>query len=218
MFGGYGLLGALLIGVLWFAIGRPVQVAPRIRPAPTFTLTDERGQWLASDELEGRITVLSFSYARCGAACAEPNSRLLALRDELASTGRLGNQVVLLTISVDPEHDTPERLREYAARLGAESDSWHFLTGSAPEIKEIVGGGFGVYYGQRESATQATFELDQRVVMVDGGGVIRGEYAAAQLEPWRVLRDIGLIQREAASTGWERPVYDAAHLFVCYPQ
>jgi protein SCO1/2 len=75
-----------------------------------------------------------------------------------------------------------------------------------------------VYYGQRESATQATFELDQRVVMVDGGGVIRGEYAAAQLEPWRVLRDIGLIQREAASTGWERPVYDAAHLFVCYPQ
>ncbi|HWQ13062.1 MAG TPA: SCO family protein [Roseiflexaceae bacterium] len=215
---GYGLLAGLLAGVLWFAVARPVQVLPRIRPAPAFTLTDAGGRWLGAEELRGRVVLLSFGYTRCGVECAALEERLLAARDGLAQAGLLGQEVALVTISVDPEHDTPATLRRYAARLGADERTWRFLTGAPAEIKEVVGGGFHVYYAPRTpGGAGPPLELDQRAVLVDGSGVIRAEYGLAQLEVWRVLRDVELVRREAASSGWERPVYDAAHLFVCYP-
>lgn len=209
----YGLLGALLLGVLWFAIAQPVQVLPRIRQVPAFTLTDDQGRWLGPEELRGRPALISFSYARCGDACAELHARMAALQ------GALPGDALLLTISVDPEHDTPDVLRQHAASLGADPLRWRFLTGAPAEIKAIVGGEFRVYYGPNTAEAGAPLQLDQRAVLLDGTGQLRAEYDLARLETWRVLRDIELLRREeAGSSGWQRPVYEAAHLFVCYPQ
>lgn len=210
----YGLLGALLLGVLWFAIAQPVQVLPRIRQAPAFTLTDERGRWLGPEELQGRPALISFSYARCGEACAELNARMAALQPALPA-----DEALLLTISVDPEHDTPDVLRQHAASLGADPERWRFLTGAPAEIKALVGGEFRVYYGPNKAPAGAPLQLDQRAVLLDGAGQLRAEYDLARLETWRVQRDIELLRQEqAGSSGWQRPVYEAAHLFVCYPQ
>lgn len=205
-------LALLVAAMLWFAIARPVQVLPRMRQAPAFTLTDERGAWLALDDLRGRPVLISFGYAGCGAACADLDGRMQSLRPAIAASGQ---DAQLLTISVDPR-DTPAALRGYAAALGGGDAGWRVLTGAPAEIKAVVGEGFRVYYGQAEGGG---IELDQRAVLLDAGGMQRAEYDLATLDAARVLRDLELLAREqAGSATWQQPVYEAAHLFVCYPQ
>lgn len=210
----YLLIAVLTVLVLWFAIARPVQVLPRMRPAPLFTLTNQDGRWLSDRDLRGHVVVVNFSYTTCGVECAAIEAQMQAVRDRLRTDAVLGQQVQLLTVSLDSQHDTPAALRAYAGRLGANSSEWQMLTGMPGEVKELVGGGFGVYYTGGRDGTALTF--DRRMFLIDAGGIIRAEYT--QLDPGIVARDVALITREAASAPIERPIYEAAHVFVCYPE
>jgi len=133
--------------------------------------------------------------------------------DTLRADGHLGSQVRMVTITVDAQGDTPPVLRAYAARLGVETSEWTFLTGSDRELKQLIGGGYGVYY----RIDGDDVELDQHAVLVDGTGLLRAEYDGARLDPAIVMRDIGLVEQEANSSEAARPIYEMAHLFVCYP-
>src|SRR5688572_15625675 len=84
---GYGLGGAFVLIVCWFAIARPFQVLPRIRPMPPFLLRDQQGQWVDAEKLRGQLLVVSFTYTRCGAACDAMNRGVVALRDRLHADG-----------------------------------------------------------------------------------------------------------------------------------
>lgn len=203
----------LVVLLLWFAIARPVQVLPRISAAPAFMLTDQNGRWVSDIDLRGSVLIINFAHTRCGERCAAMERGLLTLVDVLRADGRLGAQVRLVTITVD-EHDTPPALRAYAARLNASAPEWIFLTGSARELKQLVGGEYGVYY----RLDGETVHLDQRVVLVDETGLLRAEYDGMRLDPAIVLRDIGLVEQEANSSDVARPIYEAAHIFVCYPR
>jgi protein SCO1/2 len=215
----YGLGGAFVLIVCWFAIARPFQVLPRIRPMPLFLLRDQQGQWVDAEKLRGQLLVVSFTYTRCGDACDAMNRGVVALRDRLRADGRLGADVTLLTFSFDTDYDTPPVLQRYASRLGAEAPAWRFLTGDAGEVKGAIGSGFGVYYEPQPDAEQGEqFDFDQRVMLVDGQGVIRAVYDGARLDQAVMQRDIALVQREAASGPVMRPLYEASHLFLCYPQ
>jgi len=214
LYGTLALLALMVTLFLWFVIARPVQVLPRIAPAPGFILTDQDGRWLSDGDLRGSILLISFGATRCGEPCAALDRKMLDMRDMLRADGRLGSRVRLVTISVDAEHDTPPTLRAYAERLGSEPPEWHFLTGAASELKQLIGGEYGVYY----RLDSANLELDQRAVLVDASGLLRAEYDGARLDPTIVLRDIGLVEQEANSSDASRPIYEVAHLFVCYPR
>lgn len=204
----------LVVLLLWFAIARPVQVLPRISEAPAFMLTDQDGRWVSDIDLRGSVLIINFAHTRCGERCAAMERGLLTLVDALRADGRLGAQVRLVTITVDAERDTPPALRAYAARLNVSAPEWIFLTGSARELKQLVGGEYGVYY----RLDGETVHLDQRVVLVDETGLLRAEYDGMRLDPAIVLRDIGLVEQEANSSDAARPIYEAAHIFVCYPR
>jgi protein SCO1/2 len=207
--------GALAL-MLWFAIARPIQVLPRMQPVSQFTLTDQTLRWVGDLDLRGRITLVSFGYSRCGAACADAELELRALSDQFSVDASFKQQVQILTISLDPEYDTPTMLRDYAQRLGADSDRWHLLTGSADEVKRLVGGNFGVYYTQKADGRVA---IEQQVLLIDDTGLIRARYPRAVPDPVIIQRDINLLLRESfESHGSQRVIYEAAHLFVCYPQ
>jgi protein SCO1/2 len=215
-------LSLFALATLGFALGRPVQVLPRAQPSPTFTLTDQLGRSFSEADLRGRIAVFNFIYTRCTTACPTMTGQMRLLRERLLAEGLLGGSVVLVSLSFDPEHDTPQVLREYAARFGADPDTWRFLTGDAATLKEVIGGGFGLYYEKTPSSGehgQGGYEFvhANRFVVVDERGVIRAEYRDLTLDVERVVRDIRLVSREAASAGAERIVYEAAHLFMCYP-
>ncbi len=216
---GYLLVAALTVLVLWFAIARPVQVLPRMRPAPLFTLTNQDGQWFSDRDMRGHAVLVSFTYARCGSRCAAIETGMQVTRDRLRQDGMLGTQVQLLTVSLDPQHDTPAELRAYAVRIGANKGEWQLLTGMPAEVKELVGGGFGVYYtGGTGGVDGEELTFDHRAVLIDAGGTIRAEYAGDQIDAAIIARDIALIEREDASAPIERPIYEAAHVFVCYPK
>jgi protein SCO1/2 len=212
----YLATAALTLFVLWFAIARPIQVLPRIRTITPFTLTDQTSHWLSDRDLRSKVILISFGYANCGLDCADLETRLMHVRDQLRGAGLLGKPAQLLTISVDPAHDRPSILQAYATRLGAQPSEWLLLTGAPPDVKQVVGGEFGIYYTQEAGSTAISF--DRRAVLIDGEGIVRAEYDAKQLDPATVVRDVVLIERESSSAAIERPIYEAAHVFVCYPR
>ncbi len=224
-------LSVLVLATLGFALGRPVQVLPRVAPAPTFTLTDQRGRPFSDGDLRGRIAIVNFIYTRCTTACPTMTAQMRLLQERLRAEGMLGEAVVLVSMSFDPEHDTPEVLHDYAAHFQADPDAWRFLTGDPATVKAVIGGGFGVYYektarpsmGEQAGHTGHSegdydFVHENRFVLVDERGLIRAEYHDLTLDVDRVIRDIRLVSREAASQGATRLVYEAAHLFLCYPR
>ena len=97
-----------------------------------FSLIDQNGDPFTRDDLRGQLTVIDFLFTNCPFICPALTRQMLRLQDRLEGTG-----VRLLSISVDPERDTPERLREYAAQHGADLNVWTFLTGDFEEVMRI---------------------------------------------------------------------------------
>lgn len=218
---GYGAAAAAILLTLWFVVARPIEVLPRISPAPSFVLTDQRGAWVSDTDLQGSILIVSFSFTRCSSHCAAQQKQLLALEQNIRQAAPGNKPILFLMISIDPTHDTPAVLHAYAEQPDTERRNWRFLTGHPSEIKQLVGGGFGVYYQEPDAGhpvgrSEVVLEHAQRVVLIDDTGIIRAEYDGNALDPARIARHIALIEQEAASSGVSRAAYEAAHLFVCY--
>ncbi len=212
------VLGALLVvGVLAFATFKPLRVMPRISLAPGFAFTNQAGVVRTSEDYRGKVTLYSFSYTGCGAGCPQTADQLAAFRERLAANKPQGIDVALVTISVDPEHDTPEALARMAATYpGDPAIPWDWLTGDPLKTKYAVGGGFNVYY-DKKAGDPTAIRFEPHFVLVDGWGIIRADYRTSQLDQALVMRDLQSIADEARnSTGVARVAYEAAHVFRCY--
>lgn len=118
--------------------GEPAAVDGRAREYFTDTvLTDQAGRpsRFYSDVLAGRTVVIGFIFTRCQGACPLIMEKLGQARRTLAASGA---QVRYLAISVDPEHDTPERLRAFAATHQAEGPDWTLLTGKPEDVRLVL--------------------------------------------------------------------------------
>jgi protein SCO1/2 len=208
-----GLAGAPLLALLAFITFQPIKVLPRLMLAPGYGLTDQNDQPLSSEDLRGQITLYNFTYANCAEPCPPSTAFMRAVQDELP-TLNLQVPVRLVTISVDAQRDTPEALRAFGERIGADFARWSFLTADEARLRQVVGGAFGMYFNRK---LDGAFELDTRMWLVDGWGMVRAEYSTRLPTLSRVLRDIRLVGEEAAnSVGVARYAYEAAHLFGCY--
>src|SRR5262245_8161443 len=173
----------LLFGVpIARSVRRQLGAAPAVLATlPAFTLTDQASRAYGTRELEGKVWVADFIFTACQEACPLLSQRM----QELARrTKHLGPDFHLVSISVDPERDTPARLAEYAARYGANPVRWSFLTGPAEAIEAAVTGGFKVGMG-REAVTPdgggpTFFEIfhGENLVLVDRRLRIRGYFPA----------------------------------------
>ena len=123
--------------------------SPRAPPTPTpeekarawFTdtslLTQEGKQVrFYSDVLKDRVVVISFLFTRCTTACPMIAARLNRIREQLGE--RFGRDVSFISISVDPEHDTPQRLAEFARKHQAAHPGWTFLTGKKEDVNQVI--------------------------------------------------------------------------------
>lgn len=98
-------------------------VAEQPRPLPAVPLQLQTGSEARLSDLEGRLVVATFIYTRCRTMCPMLGMRMAQIRDRLPEAA-LGEEVQMLSVSFDPEHDTPERLAEYGGHYGAEPDHW----------------------------------------------------------------------------------------------
>lgn len=171
---------------------------------------------MTNESLRGHIVLYTFSYTRCDSRCDALNATMRQVQAGLANPDREGVPVRLLTISFDPEHDTPPVLAGYARSLGADPAVWQFLTGDPTRLKHVAGGGFEVYYAPDN---KGGVQFDPTLVLVDWAGIVRARYdlRTAPPETERILEHIALLTKEArSSTGPARLAYEAAHLFLCY--
>jgi protein SCO1/2 len=210
------LLVIPVIAIVAFAVLQPVKVRPRIGLAPGFVFTDQNGNQLTSEDLRGKFALYNFTYTRCTAPCPQTSETMRAVQEMSSQIDTGGIPLELVTVSFDPNHDTPETLAAYATAVGADPTRWHFLTGKAERLKDVIGRGFNVYYAPDASGG---FTFDPAFVLVDGNGLMRAIYDTATPDLGAIERDIRLVVDEVQnSTGAGALVYEAAHLFLCYPK
>src|SRR6266851_3086056 len=136
-------LVSLLLGVLVAAGCIACQPQPALDTfgrAPDFQLTDQTGAVFASSSLAGRVTLLDFVYTHCTDACPILRATFQQAQRKLADEKLLGDRVMLVSLSVDPQHDTSAVLAEYGKQFKADATGWKFLTGDWDEIYELVTG------------------------------------------------------------------------------
>ena len=104
---------------------------------PDFTLTDQTGQRVSLSRFRGKVVGVTFIYTSCPLPdyCFRLSNNFGRLQKRFA--GRMGRDLVLLSISFDPVHDQPEVLAKYASIWKADPNSWHFLTGTPAEVKAV---------------------------------------------------------------------------------
>ena len=132
---------------------------------PDFTLTDQHGTPLTLSSLRGKVVAVTFIYTRCPLPdyCPRMVENFRAVRTRFADV--MDRQLVLLTVSFDPQYDTPERLAAYAAANRAASPGWFFLTGDAAQIERVCDA-FGIQYYAEEGLI--THSLQTAVLDRDG--------------------------------------------------
>lgn len=212
----YLVLALFLLAVVAFATFRPILVLPRITLAPGFSLTDQDGNRLTNEDMRGKITLYNFTHSTCAPPCPQTSLVMKEVQDRLSEVDTRGLPVELVTISIDPDHDTPQVLRAYAESVGADLDTWHFATGPLDRLRWIIGGGFGFYFDHKEDGR---IVFDPGFILVDGLGILRAEYRTAAPDTDRILEGLRLIADEVNnSDGANKVAYEAAHLFMCYPR
>ena len=148
---------------------------------PDFTFTDQQGQRVTLSQLAGSVRVLTFTYVRCPnpAYCFRLAGNLSQLQRRFKA--RLGTDLVLLTIAIDPELDRGTALAEYARTWTTDARAWHFLTGPLADVRHVAGL-FGVRFWQDEGSLTHSFHtavIDRRGVLV--GNLDGNEFTAQQL-------------------------------------
>src|SRR5581483_8579464 len=98
-----------------------------------FTLTERSGREVKWSDLEGKVRVVSFFFSSCPANCLRQNQKIGEIQRAYG-----GKDLVCVSITCDPDIDSPERLREYAAKLEAPVDQWLFLTGRLIYIRRVA--------------------------------------------------------------------------------
>ncbi len=158
---------------------------------PNFQLTNQNGQPFGSAQLSGKIWIADFVYTTCPGPCPMISSRMSELQKPLEKS-----DVHLVSVSVDPEKDTPEVLREYAGRLHAQPGRWDFLTGSKAAIYNLSRDGFKLA-ADDGSANEGVPVHSTRLILVDRRGTIRGYYdALAPDAVTKLLADTSHLLRE----------------------
>lgn len=205
----HGVLAAGLLVIGCGGDGDPDRDLAVLWPAPEFALVDQEGDSLRAADLRGDVWVASFVFTNCTGVCPLITARMARLRDSLAADGLLGEEVRLVSFSVDPARDTPEALRDYADRFDAgPPPGWAFLTGSPPErVRDMIQEGFkltAVAMPAGPADTLAGYQVSHspRLVLVDREGRVRGTYEAT--DPVAVDSLLGDVRRLAATPGASR--------------
>jgi protein SCO1 len=109
----YGILAVIIISVFAFTIFQPIQVLPRMQLSPAFNLTDQNNQALTSEDLRGGFTLYTITYTNCPEPCYNINETMQEIQARLDEVPLGGIKVNFVTISIDPDRDTPETLNAY---------------------------------------------------------------------------------------------------------
>lgn len=181
-------LGLVLMAGLASA-GGPL---PVIGTAPAFTLVDQSGRPVSAAQLRGAIVVVSFVFTTCSDSCPIVTAKMAEIQRLLGKD--FGPRVRFVSISVDPLTDSPERLRAYAAKFGADVPGWSFLTGTPQQIDEVVRR-FGAVARRGDNGAVEHLFLTS---LIDAQGRLRVQYLGYRFDAREMLADLRALLAEKA--------------------
>jgi protein SCO1/2 len=168
-------------------------VGPLIDPGaevPDAAFVDQNGRERNLSDWRGKTTVVTFIYTRCPLPdfCPLMDRNFAAVQAALKEDPALAGRVHLVSVSFDPDHDTPPVLKKHAARVGADPALWSFVTGSREAIDKF-GAGFGVNI-MREDGTMEEIIHNLRTAVIDPNGRLVHVLNGNDWKPERLLSDI----------------------------
>lgn len=158
---------------------------------PSYKLIDQNGAVFDSKTVDADFKVYDFVFTRCEGICPKMTTQLIRVQEAFKDD----KDVVLLTLTVDPENDTPEVLKAYAKTYNAIPGKWYFLTGEKDSIYTLGQRQFFLTAKQNE-ADLTDFLHSEKMVLVDKKGWIRGYYnGTEEKEVDRLIIELKVLQK-----------------------
>lgn len=164
---------------------------------PDFELLDQNGNKFSSQQTKGKIYVADFFFTRCGTICPKLSSAMLRVQDVFGDNP----DVLMVSHSVDPNHDTPTVLKEYAKKYEAQDGKWFFLTGDKKAIYDLAIKGYKLpvadasEYDKNIKNVDEMFIHSEKLMLIDKEGYIRGIYdGTVNVDIERLQAEIKVLQ------------------------
>jgi protein SCO1/2 len=163
---------------------------PKIASAPEFALTSQDGARVKLSDFRGKVVAVTFIYTLCTSTCPVLTPLMSRVQDQLGQD--FGKKIAFVSITVDPERDTPEMLKLYAQMHGANPAGWSFLTGPPAAIRDVTRR-YGVF-----ASDSATGDIDHTFLtsIIDQRGFLRVQYLGVRFDPDEFRKDIISLLRE----------------------
>ncbi|WP_026933440.1 SCO family protein [Christiangramia echinicola] len=136
--------------------------------APEFEFINQNGDTISNEDYKGKVYLVEFFFTTCPTICPIMNKNLVEIQDVFKGQDDFG----IASFSIDPAHDTPEVLAEYAQNYGIDSANWNLMTGDRSDIYKLANEGFGLYAGEDADAAGG-FAHQGMFALVDQEGFIR---------------------------------------------
>ncbi|CAM4055964.1 SCO family protein [Gillisia limnaea] len=153
--------------------GDPSEVAYIIqyeekKRVPEFEFINQDGDTITNKDYLGKVYVIEYFFTTCPSICPIMNENLISVQNEIDNEEDFG----IVSITIDPKHDTPEVLKEYAKNYGVTNPNWNFLTGDREKIYEMANRGFGIFADEDETVPGG-FAHSGLFALIDKEGYVR---------------------------------------------
>lgn len=190
-----GVLILAIIGIFGYQYMQKTQI-PVIKALNDFTLDNIDGSKYTFSESAGKVRLVEFIFTNCPDICPATTYNMSQLQEQLKEKGLFGDKVEFLTITFDPDYDTPEVLQQYAEKFHADQNGWKFLRGDNAAI-ETVTKDFGMAVMKlpdENSPSGYSITHTARMFLVDGDGNMRQAYGmAADMDMDLMMKEMSIL-------------------------
>lgn len=156
-----------------------------------FSFTNQFGETISQKTTEGKIYIADFFFATCQSICPAMSTQLIRVQEATRSD----NNILILSHTVNPMHDTVEVLRDYAGKYQAIKGKWHFLTGAKKDINALAEKSYLV--SAQDDGTPEGFVHSEKFILVDKQRRIRGVYDGTDsLQVDLLIKDLNTLKKE----------------------
>jgi protein SCO1/2 len=171
----YSYIGISFIVLLFGIWAVPKIVASFSKPdleligkVPEYSFNNQDGKTINNNTYKGKVYIVEFFFTTCSSICPIMNRNMVKIQNEFFGNPNLG----IASFSIDPVHDTPSVLKEYANEYKITNKNWHLLTGEKEDIYKLANNGFNLYVGEN-SEVEGGFEHSGYFALIDQEGNIR---------------------------------------------
>ncbi len=144
------------------------------RKVPDFSFINQNGESITNKDFEGKVYVVEFFFTTCPTICPRMSRNLVEIQNSFKDFENFG----VASFTINPNHDTPEVLKQYAEKYGITNPNWHLMTGDKEVIYDLANKGFYLYTAEDENV-EGGFEHSGNFALIDKNGFIRSRITEA---------------------------------------